>query len=79
MGKLKKLVEDQQTYVEEKFKDLMQNITNLSIRIEHVAQRHHRAGDNEEEDTDVDAEARRADRGATNRDRNQHKLSRYGW
>ena len=51
MGKLKKLVEDQQTYVEEKFKELMQNITNLSIRIEHVAQRHHRAGDNEEEDT----------------------------
>ena len=37
-GELKQLVEDQQIYMEEKFKKLMQNIANLGTGIEHVEQ-----------------------------------------
>ena len=60
-GELKQLVKDQRTYMDEKFKELMQNITNLGTRIEHVEQRpprrpHQRQPHDGDEDDDEDAD-----------------------
>jgi len=75
-GELKQLVKDQRTYMDEKFKELMQNITNLGTRIEHVEQRSppwqhrrqpHDGDEEEDEDVDLDDDARDADHLRRNR------------
>ena len=70
-NKLQRLVDDQRTYIDEKFDELMRTINGLVTRVEHVEQRppprQHRCqpygdADDEDEDADLDADARDADR-----------------
>ena len=73
---LKKLVDDQRTYIDVKFDKLMRTINGLVTRVEHVEQcshprRHRRQpyedADNEDEDADLDADAHDANRLRRNR------------
>src|SRR6185437_9815587 len=70
-NELQKLVDDQRTYIDGKFDELMRTINGLVTRVEYVEQRHpprrHRRqpyedDDDEDEDADLDADARAADR-----------------
>ena len=74
---LKKLVDDQRTYIDGKYDELMRTINGLVTRVEHVEQRppprRHRCqpygddDDDEDKDDDLDADARVADRLRRNR------------
>ena len=70
-NELQKLVDDQRTYIDGKFDELMHTINGLVTRVEHVEQRPHprrhrrqpyEDADDEDEDADLDADARDADR-----------------
>ena len=75
-NELQKLADDQRTYIDGKFDELMRTINGLVTRVEHVEQRppprrHRRQpyddDDDEDEDADLDADARAADRLRRNR------------
>ena len=75
-NELQKLVDDQRTYIDEKFDELMRTINGLVTRVEHVEQhplprwhRHQPYGDDDEEDEDanLDDDACAADRLRRNR------------
>ena len=70
-NELQRLVDDQRTYIDGKFDELMRTINGLVTRVEHVEQRpppwrHRRQpyGDDDDKDknADLDADARDADR-----------------
>ena len=75
-NELQKLVDDQRTYIDGKFDELMRTINGLVTRVEHVEQhtppRRHRHqpygdADDEDEDVDLDADAHATDRLRRNR------------
>ena len=75
-NKLQRLVDDQRTYIDRKFDELMRTINGLVTRVEHVEQctppRRHRCqpyadDDKEDEDADFDDDARAADHLRRNR------------
>jgi hypothetical protein len=67
--KLTRLLDDQRTYINEKFEEMMQTVNNLVTQIEHVEQRppprqpqHQPPEGEEEEDHDADLDAGRLQR-----------------
>ncbi|KAG2538416.1 hypothetical protein PVAP13_9NG430214 [Panicum virgatum] len=69
-NELQRLIDDQRTYIDGKFDELMRTINGLVTRVEHVEQhpppRRHRCqpygdADDEDEDANLDADARDVD------------------